>query len=397
MKKEKIYKFALSGFYGDHNVGDDILQIAVINGIQKNFKNTRIVIFTSNVEKNISLFKNEGINHESFDIIYSGRWGLKEPNKKNRKAYFWIIKNFITLRKCDIHLIGPGNLIKDNTNKFMATFWVLRGFLSSLLRKPFALIAIGVADVNHSYSKFLIKHILNKARFITTRDNTSLEKLRQLHVNAPQMNSFPDLTYSLIDKEKIGACEKTGEIKKIGLNFANFSRKFYSYQDIENYKKLVVEFLKRITENNEFELIFFPFSSQSHFNDNIMYEFVSSEMKKINKHIYHYSYQNLNDLKEKIATCDAFIGTRFHSVVFAIQGCVPTLSLSYDWKSKNFLTEAGLGEYSMEIEDLTLEELLKSWDILKLNYLSYYAHLKEINKIYCMSSLKHFDTLKECI
>ena len=397
MRDEKRYTIGVSGFFGDDNIGDDLLQLAVINGIQQNFRNNKIVIFTSNVEKNIRLLEREGLNHESFDIVYSGRWGLKEPNRKNVKSYFWIVKNFAELRKCDMHLIGPGNIIKDNTNKFLAAFWILRGFLSHLFRKPFALFAIGVADVHHFHSKFLIKKLLNKARFITTRDNTSLEKLRQFKVNVPYMDSFPDLTYTLIAKERTGCYKKTGEINKIGLNFANFSQKFFPHEVIENYKELVLEFLKKITENNSYELIFFPFSGVSHFNDNIMYEFVSSEMRRYNKHIYSYFYKNINDLKEKITTCDAFVGTRYHSVIFAIQGCVPTIGISYDWKAKNFLSEAGLGDYALQVKGLTLEKLLGTWELLRLNYVNYYARLKDLNKKYHMLSLKHFETLKSFI
>ncbi len=397
MKDDKSYTIAISGFFGDDNVGDDLLQLAVIDGIKKNFKSPKIVVFTSNVEKNINLFKREGLNHNSLDIVYSGRWGVKEPNRKYLRSYSWIIKNFLELRKCDMHIIGPGNMIKDNTNRFLATFWILRGFLSHLLRKPFALFAVGVADIGHYHSKFLIKRILNKARFITARDNTSLVKLRQLKVHAPHMDSFPDLTYTLINKAKIGECEKTGEIKTVGLNFANFSPKFFPSQVIDNYKTVVLDFLKKITETNEYELIFFPFSGVSHFNDNIMYEYVSAQVGKFHKRIQCYSYNSINDLKQGIALCDAFVGTRFHSIIFAIQACVPTIAMSYDWKAKNFLSEAGLGDYTLQVRDITIEKLLGAWDNMRLNYLNYFEDLKELNKKYYTLSLRHFDTLKKYI
>lgn len=397
MKDDTLYTIAISGFFGDDNVGDDLLQLAVIDGIKKHLRAHKIVVFTSNVEKNINLFKRERLNHNSLDIVYSGRWGLKEPNRKNLGSYSWIIKNLQDLRKCDLHLIGPGNIIKDNTNRFLATFWILRGFLSHLLGKPFALFAVGVADVNHYHSKYIIKKLLNKARFITTRDNTSLEKLRQLKVNAPPMDSFPDLTYTLINRGKRGEHEKTGEIKTVGLNFANFSQKFFPYAVIENYKKVVVEFLKKLAENNSYELIFFPFSGVSHFNDNIMYEFVADEMKRYNRHICRYSYKSINELKEKIARCDVFVGTRFHSIVFAIQGGVPTVAMSYDWKARNFLSEAGLGDYTLRVSDLTIEKLIGAWNNMRLNYIDYFGYLKELNKKYYRLSLKHFDTLRNFI
>lgn len=397
MRSEKVRTIAVSGFFGDDNIGDDLLQLAVINGIKKSFADNRIVVFTSNIEKNINLFNREGLNHDSLEMIYSGRWGLKEPNRKNVKSYSWFLKNYTALKKCDMHLIGPGNIIKDNTNRFLATFWILRGFLSHLLRKPFAFFAVGVADVNHFHSKFLIKKVLNKARFITTRDNASLEKLRRLSVNVPYMYSFPDLTYTLMDKVNTEYDKRNGKIKKLGLNFANFSPKFFPRYSIENYKKVVVEFLKKLTEDNDYELIFFPFSKVSHFNDDIMYEYVASETMKYRKRIDRCSYMSIGDLKEQIATCDAFVGTRFHSIILAIQARVPTIAISYDWKARNFLSEAGFGDYALQVNDLTTEKLLGAWDNLKNNYMNYFDRLKDLNKRYYALSQKHFETLKNLI
>lgn len=395
VKRERIYTIGISGFSGDDNVGDDLLQIAVIKGIQRTFRNGKIVIFTSNVEKNIRLFKREGLDHQAFDIVYSGRWGLREPHRKNLAAYYWIARNLAQLRKCDMHLIGPGNMIKDNTNPFLASFWILRGFVSHFFRKPFALFAVGVADVHHFHSKFLIEKILNKAHFITTRDSTSLAKLRQLRVTAPCMDSFPDLTYTLSNGTT--TCKSISTIKKIGLNFANFSRKFFKPDAIENYQKVVLGFMEKMTEQEDCELVFFPFSGVSHFNDNIMYEHIASEMAKRGKRVTKCTYGNVRDLREQISTCDAFVGTRFHSIVFAVQGCVPTVAISYDWKAKNFMTEAGFGDYALQVSGLTLKNLFKAWDTLKHNHVQYRARLEDLNERYHALSLKHFDTLKNSL
>ena len=397
MGNEKTYTIAISGFFGDDNVGDDLLQLAVIDGIKTHFGENRIVVFTSNVKKNLELFKREGLDRNNLELVYSGRWGLREPNRKNVAAYYWIARNMTELKKCDMHLIGPGNMIKDNTNPFLASFWILRGLLSHFFRKPFAFFAVGVADVHHFHSKFLIEKILNKARFITTRDGTSLKKLRQLNVTVPYMNHFPDLTYVLTNSEETTYGKKNGAIKKIGLNFANFSRKFFAERAIENYKKVVMAFLEKMTEHQAYELVFFPFSGVSHFNDNIMYERIADEMEKRGKHISRYAYANISDLKAQIATCDAFVGTRFHSIVFAIQACVPTIAISYDWKAKNFMTEAGFGDYALQVDGLRLETLLGAWDVLRLNHSQYCARLRDLNKQYHALSLKHFDTLTNAL
>ena len=70
---------------------------------------------------------------------------------------------------------------------------------------------------------------------------------------------------------------------------------------------IVLEFLKRLTDGSNYEFLFFSFSSEFHFNDNIMCEFLSVEMKKYQQDIHNCSYNNINELKASQVDIFSFI------------------------------------------------------------------------------------------
>ena len=144
-----------------------------------------------------------------------------------------------------------------------------------------------------------------------------------------------------------------------------------------------------------YEFFFFSFSKVSHFNDDIMYDYVASEMKKNGTVIRNVDYKNITELKEEMSKCDAFVGTRFHSVIFAIQSYVPTLALSYDWKAKNFMLDAGFTDYFIDVDQLSLDQLLDRWESLCSNYEVYNAQIEEINLKYRDLSSRHFDMIED--
>lgn len=58
--------------------------------------------------------------------------------------------------------------------------------------------------------------------------------------------------------------------------------------------------------------------------------------------------------------CDLFIGMHFHSIVLALQNCVPVISINYSDKVKRIMDEYGLGAYCLEPADPELFDKMLS-------------------------------------
>ncbi|MFC7218042.1 glycosyltransferase [Streptomyces polyrhachis] len=59
------------------------------------------------------------------------------------------------------------------------------------------------------------------------------------------------------------------------------------------------------------------------------------------------------DLKGLYHQCRMLIGTRFHSVIFALTSGVPCVAIEYEHKTRGIMADLGLGEWVIPIEDVT--------------------------------------------
>lgn len=383
----------LNGSFGEENIGDGLLLLSILNYFIKDENIAEINILTANCKNTLTLLKKEKYFNKKINLIYSGRWGLQEPDKELKYSFKWILKLILALKKSRLHLIGPGNLLKDDSNPFFAIFWLSKALISIFFLKKIAFIGIGVANINHFHSNLFIRFIMNRSKFITTRDNKSISKLEKLHVNKSLIRSYPDLVFSIAPLFSSTSKALSRKIQKVGLNLKYFSKKHFDDEILQKYKQSITSFLILLSKINNYEYVFYSLANDPNQDgqDLEIYREFRNECLKYNIQISNFDYDNYSMLINDIHTCDVFIGTRFHSIILATQGCVPSIGISYDCKLENYMKEAGIGEYSVNVEDVTEPMLLHLWDNLVVNYDVYYKKLINLNFKNRKLVMKHFD------
>lgn len=389
---EKSCNIALSGHFGENNVGDDLLLLALVDGLSKTLNLNQLVIFTADVAKTGALLAREKSNGAYIRLVYSGRWGLRQPQMPFLKSFSWLTDSVALLKKSDLHLIGPGTIIKDS-NRFFVAFWLVRAFLSFLLRRPFAFIGIGVGEVRFCHSRLLIRWLLNVARFVTVRDTSSLAELGKLHVHRPFMASYPDLSFTCSHSpEKSGTANR---IKRIGLNFRKFKLKHFPERVIQSYEKAIMELLRALPDN--VELVFYSFCNEPHQNDVEMFELIEKRFADHHAKVMNFSYADLAELRTSIASCDAFIGTRYHAVLLAVQTGVPTVGLSYERKTINFMADIGADAFALDIARINEGDLLHAWEELTATRQQYKDQLQGLVKRLEIEAHRHLEEVYRAI
>ncbi len=372
-KHDEPFNIALSGHFGENNVGDDILLLALVDGLSKSLNLNHLVIFTADVAKTESLLAREKCNNRSIRLIYSGRWGVRQPDSALLKSFSWLAHTVAALKKSDLHLIGPGTIIKDS-NRYFVVFWLIRALWSLILRRSFSFIGIGVGEIRFWHSRLLIRWLMNKAQFISVRDTSSLEELGKLNVHRPFMATYPDLSF--IFRHYRANSRNFSQIKRIGLNFRKFKAKHFPERAILLYEKAIIDLLRSMPDN--VELVFYSFCNEPHQNDLEMFEFIQEKFAEHHATVEKFCYRNLVELRDGIASCDAFIGTRYHSVLLAVQACVPTIGLSYERKIINFMADIGVDAYALDIASMNRDDLLHTWEKLLEARHQYEEHLQGI-------------------
>ena len=120
-------------------------------------------------------------------------------------------------------------------------------------------------------------------------------------------------------------------------------------------------------------------------------------LEPYNYYIEKYRFNKFSDLKWKIAQCDLFLGTRFHSALFAIQLGVPVLAVSYANKSYKTMTEFGLRKYVLRVQDVTFDILKKKWAMLCHDKKSLSEMYKTITQEQNKLAMGYFDLIAQTV
>lgn len=92
--------------------------------------------------------------------------------------------------------------------------------------------------------------------------------------------------------------------------------------------------------------------------------------------------------------CEYFIGTRFHSVIFALLHRVPCLAIEYEHKTSGIMNDLGLGDWRIPIEKADEEQLTALADRLLGARESYLAQLDAVLPDYIGRSQLFADQLR---
>jgi colanic acid/amylovoran biosynthesis protein len=109
---------------------------------------------------------------------------------------------------------------------------------------------------------------------------------------------------------------------------------------------------------------------------------------------------NLNcyDMMQLYSQCSYFIGTRFHSVIFAQNQNVPTISISYGGnKGTGIMADLGLSQYVLSIDEVEFSTLKNLFSSLEKNTDSYIEKLTERNLLLQEERLKLVTNIRKCL
>lgn len=192
---EQQRTISIMGTFGEGNTGDDILLLSTIQGIKSRCPECRIVVFTGRREHTQQFLLSEGIPLDSFELIYTGRWGLREPGFPFLQSLRWIGGNLLWISRSDLLLIGPGTQFQDVTRRFRLLFFLFRAFLSIMMRTPYAFIGMGYWRVNGWICRKALRFTANRSVFLTTRDKGSALDLATLGVKPSKIIPLADVSF----------------------------------------------------------------------------------------------------------------------------------------------------------------------------------------------------------
>lgn len=258
--------------------------------------------------------------------------------------------------------VGPGLLI--------ALYEII---FSKLLRKPVMLYAQSFGPFNQKYARPWIKNILNKVDVITTREGISKKYLEDIGVTAPVFETA-DAAFTLptISREEaISLIERETEIPKnelmVGITaiYRDFpSQKGQIEATVENYSKAMAGAIDYIITKLNVYVIFFPHNKTIYGdrNDELASMKIFKKIRNKSRVTILTDDYTPEQLKGMYGCMSLFIGTRYHSCIFALSMNVPTIVIGYRHKAPGISKMLGMEEYVCDINTITTHELTSKID-----------------------------------
>lgn len=328
------------GHYGKKNMGDEAMINVLLSELSKYFSSNSFAVFSpTNIE-----FLPEIKNH------------IKFVSPK-------ISVLFKEIKSSSLFIIGGGTQFYDygpGVERFLILFklFLIVAFAKLFCQKVYFL-GIGVERPKKVWSKFLIKYSYKMADFISVRDQNSIKILNELQINTKITLSFDLASLLELPSKKLHLRNN----KILGISIIPY---FYingkKSSDDSFVETLAVSINSWMKKNLEWTVELFVFNDDDKYGDKQVTEKLKGYIEEQDRVNLNYYNSNFNEILTKIGECNAFIGMRYHSCLFASLLKVPLLVIDLFEKNESFINEVGLNEMSLismdEISSGKLEKYL---------------------------------------
>jgi len=338
------------------NTGDDAIFSALLdlitNGIQKNLK---IFVLADN------------------DHLIKAKYNI---NDATRIFEFYKFRNLVKvmnfLKNSELIIYGGGDLINNEITSISFIG------LAKILGLPVICSGVGAVPIKSRFIKFYMRTILNHVDLITLRDKESKYLIEEMGINKPPIHLTSDIAFllkpDLINNRLIRSLDKLIEDPPltIGVNIRKYDDAYsmHSKWDEEVLQERIAELCDMMVAKYHAKIVFLPmvikerteYYHQGWKSDDILSQEVVKRMKE-KKHALiingDYSAKEFEGLLSKL---DLVIAMRLHALLLAANVGVPIIALDYAPKVKSFMKLMELSNYSIPIENITENRIIKAVD-----------------------------------
>jgi polysaccharide pyruvyl transferase WcaK-like protein len=372
--EKTITKIKLIGECNSSNLGDKLISECSRYIIKKINKKINVIPLDfscrNNSIKNISLK-----SHSEF-------WFVKKVIPRKYKNFiFWLAKKRIEYNNFwnnyifdgDLIIFGGGNLIQDNYLDFPLKLLSLFKILKIKKNKIF-LFSLGVGETRSFISKRILRHILKNKKIlgITTRDEYSKNNLKK-YLKYDDIKIIPD---PALWASEMYSITKSLDSKYIGLNIisSNTLRRHSNILKKKGRDFFKIFYSKLIYELNKKDFMLTLFTNGANEDNKYAHELYQN-VEKCNTLLIP---KNTKELVRNISKNKIILGFRLHSIIVSYSLDIPFIAFSWDDKVKAFTKEIDKNNRCIDINNISMYELIKK--ITKL-YDNDESNVENLNKM----------------
>jgi colanic acid/amylovoran biosynthesis protein len=231
-----------------------------------------------------------------------------------------------------------------------------------LLGTPAALYAQSIGPFAGRRQERLVRGALSRAIVVEVREEVSRRLLEGWRMATP-VHEVVDAAFLLRAREPQGCAEivERGDGPLVGMTVRRW---FRDLEQQTSYERTMASFVDWLVKERDAIVVLLPqvTFTEGHDDDRETARRVASRTSAGERVRLVEEDLGAAEVKWLCGKMDLFVGTRMHSNIFALSGAVPTVAIAYQPKTSGIMSDLGLGEWAVPIEDLALGELQRLFD-----------------------------------
>lgn len=313
-------------------MGDEVILSGMIELLKSAYKNSKITVLSVNPADT------EKMHNVSAVKLFPA--GIRST------LTFWLVGQFLktitALKNADLVVLGGGGLFSDDKPRAV-WIWYLQYLWFKAFSKKVACLAQSVGPLKNALSRKIVMNVYKNAVFSSVRDQKSADLLKEIGVTGTVVLADP----------AYGIAYNQESFSKKSNYIVLTLRPWAKERDLE-VNNIIEKFSDWLKHQYDLEIIFVPFQTRF---DSDLERF--EHLKKLIKIKYP---KDIKEALEIIARARVVVGMRLHSVILAVFTKTPFVALSYSKKVKDFADTVEMGEFVLDYNNFTLEQLKKTFE-----------------------------------
>jgi len=286
-------------------------------------------------------------------------------------------RSYKVLKEVDVLIVSGSNQLMDSFGgcnegpkgfPYTLLKWTV---LAKLAGSNVVYLSVGAGPISARLSKAMIWLALQLSDYISFRDLRSQQLVADLGIKDAG-GVFPDLAYSLCAASEKSAGNRQSEEKPtVGINpMPVFDKEYWYVHDADRYACYVANLatFSSTLLREGYPLVFWGTQPKDEGVINDILASVEAQLDRaVNARELIETASSVDELLDIVGSLDIAVATRFHGVVLSLCTGTAVISLCYHKKMHDVMNEMGQSGYSIMLDELEAENLLKTFKRLELN------------------------------
>lgn len=370
---------------GTGNLRVSALCFSTMAGIMKRVPRANLTVFDVKKGVRTRTYSTEGLsfNYTLMGANHSRRY-YRRDNLWNMRVSGWLgglwNPGVKTLSKAQAVLdISGGDSFTDMYGSHRFAWITLTKLIALEQKRPLILLPQTYGPFNSPRCRRIAERVVRNATAAWARDERSFANLRELLGSAydpARHHSGVDVAFALPTCRPCrllpdtlerwlsdDRCRKTIGFNISGLIYNDPDAAIHWYGFRADYRKVVVEFLRRILKKTDVNILLIPHvlaEKGRHESDPNANDAVAQALSDVpdNRLVVVPPDYNLFEMKWIISQRDWFCGTRMHATIAGLSTGVPTAAIAYSIKTRGVFETCGQGDHVIDPRYLSTEDVI---------------------------------------